>query len=183
GTSREQVTSFGSHPHGEAQVRTFMSENFRTAVYIPTSSTAAAARDLANDAGDHVAADCPALAAERYGLKVVAEDIGDPQDAVTRFVVVTRPGPIPAPTGADKTTVVAALRSDRAGSLLELLDQFSSRGINMSRIEPRPTGNGLGLSQFSIDLPGHIPEPRMAEARQAAHRAPPNRPFPGTSPS
>src|SRR5699024_5122532 len=84
GTSREQVTSFGSHPHGEAQVRTFMSENFPTAVYIPTSSTAAAARDLANDAGDHVAAVCPALAAERYGLKVVAEDIGDRQDAVTR---------------------------------------------------------------------------------------------------
>ncbi|QUL79164.1 MULTISPECIES: prephenate dehydratase [unclassified Brevibacterium] len=183
GTSREQVTSFGSHPHGEAQVRTFMSENFPTAVYIPTSSTAAAARDLANDAGDHVAAVCPALAAERYGLKVVAEDIGDRQDAVTRFVVVTRPGPIPAPTGADKTTVVAALRSDRAGSLLELLEQFSSRGINMSRIESRPTGNGLGLYQFSIDLLGHIRESRMAEALQGVHRAALKLSFLGSYPS
>ena len=101
----------------------------------------------------------------------MAEDIGDRQDAVTRFVVVTRPGPIPAPTGADKTTIVAALRSDRAGSLLELLEQFSSRGVNMSRIESRPTGDGLGLYQFSIDLLGHIRESRMAEALQGVHRA------------
>lgn len=170
GTPRESLSSFGSHPHGEAQVRTFMSEHFPDAVYLPTSSTAAAARDLANDAGDHVAAVCPALAAERYGLEVIADDIGDRQDAVTRFVVVSRPGPIPAATGADKTTVVAALRSDRAGALLELLEQFSSRGINMSRIESRPTGDGLGLYQFSIDLLGHIHEARMAEALQGVHR-------------
>lgn len=183
GTQREAISSFGSHPHGEAQVRTFMSEHFPEAIYIPTSSTAAAARDLANDAGDHVAAVCPALAAERYGLEVVAEDIGDRQDAVTRFVVVTRPGPIPAPTGADKTTVVAALRSDRAGALLELLEQFSSRGINMSRIESRPTGDGLGLYQFSIDLLGHIHEARVAEALQGVHRVTLNLAFLGSYPS
>lgn len=183
GTQGEAISSFGSHPHGEAQVRTFMSEHFPEAIYIPTSSTAAAARDLANDAGDHVAAVCPALAAERYGLDIVAEDIGDRQDAVTRFVVVTRPGPIPAPTGADKTTVVAALRSDRAGALLELLEQFSSRGVNMSRIESRPTGDGLGLYQFSIDLLGHIHESRMAEALQGVHRVTLNLAFLGSYPS
>ncbi|WP_166974621.1 prephenate dehydratase [Brevibacterium atlanticum] len=183
GTTSEGVTSFGSHPHGEAQVRAFMSEHYPEAVYLPTSSTAAAARDLANDAGDHIAAVCPALAAERYGLDVIAEDIGDRQDAVTRFVVVTRPGPIPAPTGADKTTIVAALRSDRAGSLLEVLEQFSSRGINMSRIESRPTGDGLGLYQFSIDLLGHIHEARMAEALQGVHRSTLKLSFLGSYPS
>ena len=183
GTTREEISSFGSHPHGEAQVRTFMNEYFPEAVYLPTSSTAAAARDLANDAGDHIAAVCPALAAQRYGLEVVAEDIGDRKDAVTRFVVVTRPGPLPAPTGADKTTIVAALRSDRAGSLLELLEQFSSRGINMSRIESRPTGDGLGLYQFSIDLLGHIHEARMAEALQGVHRAALKLHFLGSYPS
>ena len=72
GTTREEISSFGSHPHGEAQVRAFMNENFPEAVYLPTSSTAAAARDLANDAGDHMAAVCPALAAQRYGLEIVA---------------------------------------------------------------------------------------------------------------
>ncbi|MGC3020485.1 MULTISPECIES: prephenate dehydratase [unclassified Brevibacterium] len=183
GTAAEEVTSFGSHPHGEAQVRAYMSEHFPDAVYLPTSSTAAAARDLANDAGDHVAAVCPALAAQRYGLDVLAEDIGDRKDAVTRFVVVTRPGAIPAPTGADKTTIVAALRSDRAGSLLELLEQFSSRGVNMSRIESRPTGDGLGLYQFSIDLLGHIHEARVAEALQGVHRSALKLAFLGSYPS
>ncbi|RBP67003.1 prephenate dehydratase [Brevibacterium sanguinis] len=170
GTAPDSLISFGTHPHGEAQVRGYMSEHYPDAIYIPTSSTAAAARDLANDAGEHVAAVCPALAAERYGLDVVAEDIGDNREAVTRFVVVERPGRIPEPTGADKTTIVAALRSNRSGALLELLEQFSTRGVNMSRIESRPTGDGLGLYQFSIDLQGHIREARMAEALQGVHR-------------
>lgn len=183
GTDRARITSFGSHPHGEAQVRTYMSQHFPDAIYIPTSSTAAAARDLANDAGDHVAAVCPQLAAEKYGLEIIAQDIGDRQDAETRFVVVTRPGEIPAPTGADKTTIVAALASDRAGALLELLDQFSTRGINMSRIESRPTGDGLGLYQFSIDLQGHIHEARMAEALRGVHRVARHLQFLGSYPS
>ncbi|MDN6667513.1 MAG: prephenate dehydratase [Brevibacterium sp.] len=183
GTDPSTVTSFGSHPHGEAQVRTFMSANFPAAVYRPTSSTAAAARDLANDAADHVAAVCPALAAERYGLEVLAEDIGERQDAETRFIVVTRPGAIPAPTGSDKTTVVASLRSDRAGALLEMLEHFSSRGVNMSRIESRPTGDGLGLYQFSIDLLGHVHEARMADALQGVHRVTRNLSFLGSYPS
>ena len=183
GTDPRTLTSFGSHPHGEAQVRTFMSANFPDAVYMPTSSTAAAARDLANEATDHVSAVCPALAAERYGLEIIADDIGERQDAETRFVVVSRPGTIPAPTGSDKTTIVAALRSDRAGALLELLEQFSSRGVNMSRIESRPTGDGLGLYQFSIDLLGHVHEARMAEALQGVHRVTRSLLFLGSYPS
>ncbi|WP_309132763.1 prephenate dehydratase [Brevibacterium sp.] len=183
GTDIGSLGSFGTHPHGEAQVRGYMAEHFPEAVYIPTSSTAAAARDLANDAGEHVAAVCPALAAERYGLEVIAEDIGDNREAVTRFVVVRRPGAIPEPTGADKTTIVAALRSNRSGALLELLEQFSTRGVNMSRIESRPTGDGLGLYQFSIDLQGHIREARMAEALQGVHRVARRLQFLGSYPS
>lgn len=183
GTDPATITSFGTHPHGEAQVRTFMSANFPEAVYLPTSSTAAAARDLANDAADHVAAVCPKIAAERYGLQIIADDIGERQDAVTRFVVVTRPGEIPTPTGSDKTTIVASLRSDRAGALLEMLEQFSTRGVNMSRIESRPTGDGLGLYQFSIDLLGHIHEARMAEALQGVHRVARQLRFLGSYPS
>ncbi len=183
GTDLGSLSSFGTHPHGEAQVRGYMAEHFPEAIYIPTSSTAAAARDLANDAGEHVAAVCPALAAERYGLDVIAEDIGDNRDAVTRFVVVRQPGAIPEPTGADKTTIVAALRSNRSGALLELLEQFSTRGVNMSRIESRPTGDGLGLYQFSIDLQGHIREARMAEALQGVHRVARRLQFLGSYPS
>ena len=183
GTAASAITSFGTHPHGEAQVRGYMAEHYPDAVYIPTSSTAAAARDLAGDAADHVAAVCPALAAERYGLEVIATDIGDRQDAVTRFVVVTLPGRIPAQTGADKTTLVAALRSDRPGALLELLEQFSTRGITMSRIESRPTGDRLGLYQFSIDRLGHIREARVSDALVGVHRVAMSVKFLGSYPS
>lgn len=170
GTRLEDVRSFGTHPHAEAQTRTFVHERLPGAEYIPTSSTAAAAQQLGAGSADFQAAIGPRLAAERFGLEVLAEDIGDSDDALTRFVLVTRPGPLPAPTGADKTTIVAGLRSDRAGALVELLEQFSARGVNLGRIESRPTGSGLGLYQFFIDAIGHIAEERVAEALAGVHR-------------
>lgn len=177
GTALSEVRTFATHPHGEAQTRDWIAANLPGAHYLPASSTAGAARDLAAVVGgvrgggvDYQAAICPALAAQRYGLEVLADDIGDSEDAVTRFILVRTPGALPEPTGADKTTVVAALSSDRAGSLLELLEQFSTRGVNLSRIESRPTGDGLGLYQFSIDAQGHIAESRMAEALMGVHR-------------
>ncbi|GAA2004374.1 prephenate dehydratase [Brevibacterium samyangense] len=189
GTTLADVRAFSSHPHGEAQVRGWIDDHLPNAVYRPASSTAAAARDRAHgtDAAgapvDHQAAVCPRLAAERYGLEILAEDIGDRQDAVTRFVLVRLPGRLPRSTGADKTTIVAALASDRAGALLEMLEQFSTRGINLSRIESRPTGDGLGLYQFSIDLTGHIHEARMAEALTGVHRVTRSLQFLGSYPS
>jgi prephenate dehydratase len=180
GTQLSDITTFSTHPHAEAQTRGWTARNLPGAQYLPASSTAAAARDLAppppgpdeQPAGDarYQAAICPALAAERYGLEVLAEDIGDITGAVTRFVLVKLPGTLPEPTGADKTTLVAQLASDRAGALLELLEQFSTRGVNLSRIESRPTGDGLGLYQFSIDAQGHLAEARVAEALTGVHR-------------
>ena len=169
GTQLSDIRSFATHPHGEAQTRTWISEHLGNAHFLPASSTAAAARDLAAGDVEYQAAICPALAAERYGLEVLAAGIGDRADAITRFVLVRTPADLPAPTGADKTTIVAVLSSDRAGALLELLEQFAARGVNMSRIESRPTGDGLGLYQFSIDLQGHIAEARMAEALMGVH--------------
>ncbi|RAC09508.1 prephenate dehydratase, partial [Burkholderia multivorans] len=84
---------------------------------------------------------------------------------------------------ADKTTLVAALRSDRPGALLELLEQFSTRGITMSRIESRPTGDRLGLYQFSIDLLGHIREARVSDALVGVHRVAMSVKFLGSYPS
>ena len=82
---------------------------------------------------------------------MLAEDIGDIKGAVTRFVLVARPGRLPEPTGADKTTVVLYQRQDHAGGLLELLEQFAARGINMTRLESRPTKAEMGSYCFSID--------------------------------
>ncbi|MGW9825616.1 prephenate dehydratase [Brevibacterium pityocampae] len=183
GTQLSDIRSFATHPHGEAQTRTWISEHLGNAHFLPASSTAAAARDLAAGDVEYQAAICPALAAERYGLEVLAAGIGDRADAITRFVLVRTPADLPAPTGADKTTIVAVLSSDRAGALLELLEQFAARGVNMSRIESRPTGDGLGLYQFSIDLQGHIAEARMAEALMGVHRVARRMQFLGSYPA
>lgn len=183
GTTLEEVRAFGTHPHAEAQTRGFVRGRLPGAEYFPTSSTAAAAEQLASGRADFQAAIGPALAAERFGLEVVAGDIGERDDAETRFVLVTRPGRLPEPTGSDKTTIVAGLRSDRAGALVELLEQFAARGVNLGRIESRPTGNGLGLYQFFIDAIGHIAEARVAEALAGVHRTARSVQFLGSYPS
>ena len=149
GTQLSDITAFGTHPHAEAQTRGWVAGHLPGVTYVPASSTAAAAQTAAEDGSDYQAAVCPALAAQRYGLEVLADDIGDRHDTVTRFVLVRKPAAMPPATGADKTTIVAALASDRAGSLLELLEQFSTRGVNLARIESRPTGDGLGPVSYT----------------------------------
>src|SRR6202035_2832909 len=107
---------------------------------------------------------------DRYGLTVLAGDVSDVADAVTRFVVVRRPGPVYAPTGADRTSLVAFLREDHPGALMELLTEFAVRGINLTRIESRPTGDGLGKYCFSIDCEGHVDDARVGEALMGLRR-------------
>ncbi|WGW11223.1 prephenate dehydratase [Saxibacter everestensis] len=182
GVELADITAYSTHPHAEAQTRRFTGQYLPDAAYLPAGSTAAAAAGLSAEAIDrgagqdragqaeYQAAICPLLAAERYGLNVLADDIGDVRTAVTRFVLVRKPGPVAPATGADKTTLVAGLRSERPGALLELLEQFAVRGVNLTRIESRPTGDGLGLYQFSLDVDGHIDEARVAEALAGVHR-------------
>ena len=98
-------------------------------------------------------------------------------------MLVRRPGAIPEPTGADKTTVVIPLPADRPGALMEILEQFAARGVNLSRIESRPTGEGLGHYFFSVDADGHIGEARMADALAGLHRISPDLRYLGSYPS
>jgi prephenate dehydratase len=175
GTRLADVRRVSSHPHAWAQCRGWVAANLPDARYLPALSTAGAAEVLATDApADGQAASdaalCSPLAAERFGLEVLADDVGDHSTAVTRFVLVSRPGPLSEPTGNDKSTVVVFQRDDRPGGLLELLEQFSTRGVNLSRIESRPTGDALGQYCFSIDCEGHVAEARVAEALMGLHR-------------
>ncbi|HLQ81102.1 MAG TPA: ACT domain-containing protein, partial [Brachybacterium sp.] len=105
-----------------------------------------------------------------FGLTVLADGIEDYDGAITRFVLVTREGRIPARTGADKTTLVLQLPHNRSGALLEALEILASNGVNMSRIESRPVGDFLGRYSFSLDLEGHIEDRRVAAALRALHR-------------
>jgi prephenate dehydratase len=165
------VRTVGTHSHAWAQVRGWMAQHLPDAVYVPTLSTAASAAALGApgevmfDAGV-----CAPVAARNEGLEVLADDIGDMQAAVTRFVLVARPGELPEPTGADKTTVVLFQRDDHAGGLLALLEQFAARGINMTRLESRPTKESMGSYCFSIDLEGHVLDERVGEALMGLRR-------------
>ena len=171
GTTRDDVRAVGTHPHAWAQVRGWVGEQLPDAVHVPTLSTAAAAADLADGlVQSYQAAVCAPVAAQSTGLQVLAADIEDRAGAVTRFVLAARPGRLPAPTGADKTTVVVYQYDDHAGGLLELLEQFAARGINISRLESRPTGEVMGRYCFSIDFEGHVLDARVGEALTGLHR-------------
>ncbi|WP_277453835.1 prephenate dehydratase [Janibacter sp. DB-40] len=172
GTRLQDVTAIGTHSHAWAQVRGWADHTVPHAVYVPTLSTASAAKDLAEhpDEVGYQAAVCAPVAAERFGLEVLAHDIGDMTTAVTRFVIVARPEWQPGPTGKDKTTVVLYQRTDRAGGLLELLEQFAVRGINMTRLESRPTKDSMGSYCFSIDFEGHVQDERVGAALMSLHR-------------
>jgi prephenate dehydratase len=165
------VRTVGTHSHAWAQVRGWMGHHLPEAVYVPTLSTAAAAAGLAG--GEHPAYDaavCAPVAAENHRLHVLATDIGDNSAAVTRFVLVARPGRLPEPTGADKTTVVLYQKDDHPGGLLELLEQFAVRGVNMTRLESRPTKEAMGSYCFSIDVEGHVLEERVGESLMGLRR-------------
>ena len=165
-----QITAVGSHPHGLAQCRRWLHENLPEARLVATSSTAAAAEAVATGTTDFDAAVGNGLAAERFDLVALATDIADNREATTRFVQVQLPGRPPAPTGADKTSLLLFMRSNRSGALLEILHEFATRGINMTRLESRPTRQALGEYCFSVDIEGHVDEARIGAALIALHR-------------
>lgn len=165
GTELSQVHNVSTHPHAWAQTRRWVHANLQDAVHVPATSTAAPAALLA-EGGEHgfeAAIVAPHTAAQ-YGLDVLALGIEDNPNAVTRFVVVSRPGPVPDRTGQDKTTLMVHLPDNEAGALLTMLEQFAARGVNLSRIESRPIGDVLGRYSFSIDAEGHIDDERIAAA-------------------
>jgi prephenate dehydratase len=125
-------------------------------------STSDAAREVAKSKRTDLAAICNALAAEIYGLEVLARDVEDHPENQTRFVLVGRG--VPAPTGHDKTSIVCFQRADRPGSLLQILQEFAARAINLSKLESRPTKRELGDYCFFIDIEGHIADEVVADA-------------------
>lgn len=170
GASLADVKKVATHPHAQAQCRGWLASHLPEASVIPAMSTAGAAAMLQDEPAPFDAAITQPIAAEVYGLDVLAADIGDNEEAWTRFVLVRAPGDIPTATGADKTTLVLFMREDHPGALLEILTEFSVRGINLTRIESRPTKKALGDYYFSVDLEGHVDDARVGEALMGLHR-------------
>ncbi len=168
GTALTDIKTVGGHPQAEPQCRRWLAANLPGCEWVPLASNAEAARQVAEDRLD--AALAGAFAAAKYGLAVVASEVSDRSNAVTRFVVVAPQGEIPAPTGADRTSLAAFLTEDHPGALMEILTEFAVRGINLTTIQSRPTGDGLGSYFFFIDCEGHIDDARVGEAMMGVRR-------------
>ena len=146
-----------SHIQAFSQCRSFLKENMPRASLVPTESTAAAAR-LVAESGDNIAAVAPARAASLFNLKIIAADIqdgnssGESNGNVTRFVVLAKEDG--DPMGRDKTSVILSIK-DGAGSLYNVLGVFASRKVNLTKIESRPARKSLGEYLFFIDFEGH----------------------------
>ena len=164
----QRVSAIVTHPHAAAQCRGWLASAYPDVDVVPAASTAAAAVSVAR--GEYDAAVCAHRAAAEYHLDVAADDIGDNPEATTRFVLVRQPGPPPPPSGADKTTLEIFMREDHPGALLEILTEFAVRGVNLTRIESRPTKTSLGRYYFSVDCEGHVDDERVGEAMMGLYR-------------
>jgi prephenate dehydratase len=168
GSDMNSVTRVLSFPHASAQCRKFLSDHLPGAEVVPTNSTAEAARLVGEERPAHTAALAPRLAAELYGLEVLASAVEDHPDNQTRFVALATTG-VPAPTGHDKTSIVCFQREDRPGSLHAILSEFAARSINLTKLESRPTKRGLGDYCFLIDLSGHLAQEVVADCLRVLH--------------
>jgi len=168
GTDLGTVTRVLSFPHASAQCRRFLAERLPKAEVVPSNSTAEAARIVGEDTPPGTAALAPRLAAELYGLEVLVADVEDHPDNQTRFVALAAEG-VPSPTGHDKTSIVCFQREDRPGSLHGILSEFAARSINLTKLESRPSKQGLGNYCFLIDLEGHVADEVVADCLRVLH--------------
>jgi prephenate dehydratase len=160
-TPAEAVKVIFSHPQALAQCRGFIERCFPKATVEAALSTAAAVEEMMGR--ENAAAIGNRRAAELYGAEVLAADIQDRSPNVTRFVVLAREDH--PPTGDDKTSLAFTFAvEDRPGLLVGALEEFSSRSINLSKIESRPSKEKLGTYIFLVDVGGHRTEPDLAEA-------------------
>lgn len=169
GVQLGDVKEILSIPVATAQCHRFLREHLPSADIRNAVSTAGAAQLVSDDPSPHLAAIAPRVAAELYGLDVLAENIEDHDGNQTRFVVVARSG-IPAPTGHDRTALVVYQRADEPGSLISILQEFAARRLNLSNLISRPTKHGgLGDYCFIIFAEGHVADDLVADAMRALH--------------
>lgn len=159
-----------SHPQPLAQCARFLRDQLPQAELVTATSTAEAVRLICESPESYqsYAAIGARAAAELYGGTILAEGIEDEANNVTRFVWIARAGTEVASGDSWKTSLVfSELGEDHPGALVEALREFSSRAVNLSRIESRPLRRGLGRYMFFCDLEGALTEQPVGEAIEA----------------
>lgn len=182
GTALADVRVVAAHPVAYAQCHLWLDARLPEHEHLPATSNVSAAAQLLADNPVADAAVAPPGIHEQYPVEVLAERIGDNPNAVTRFVLVTASTVLPQRTGADKTSVIVELPTDQPGGLVEMLEQFATRGVNLSLLESRPIGDALGRYRFVVDLDGHVLDERVADALLGLKRFSPNVIFLGSYP-
>ena len=162
GVAISDINRIATHPHAHAQCVDWLHKNTPGVHVLPAMSTAAAAEELSEGA-NYDAAICSVAAAKHYGLEILAQGIGDSDSAWTRFVLVSKPGNAQPATGNDKTTLSLFMHRNKPGALLNILTEFAVRGIDLSRLESRPTKQQLGDYFFSLDCVGHIDDENLGD--------------------
>lgn len=155
----EDIKVIMSHPQGLSQCRKFIKNNFKGIEIRSDLSTSHAAK-LASESKE-IAAIASGESARMYGLKILDENIQDVKENFTRFIVIGKT--TPALTSNDKTSIIVYLEKNRPGALYEILGEFASRNIDLTKIESRPTKKALGDYVFYIDIRGHIEDKPIKE--------------------
>jgi chorismate mutase/prephenate dehydratase len=156
---KDRIRRIYSNPQVFGQCRIWLQSNLPRAELIEVSSTTRASQIAAKE--KFTASIASLLAAKVYGLKVVAKDIQDSPHNITRFMVIGRTSS--RPTGHDKTSIVFSIK-DRVGALYDMLAPFKKYGINLTKIESRPSKRKAWAYYFFIDLTGHCDEPPVRKA-------------------
>ena len=163
----EQIEVVLSHPQASAQCARFIRENLPQAEVRGAPSTAEAVRTVAESEQPWVALGAES-AARLYGAAVLRHGVEDEADNITRFVWVAREGTSPSGSGPWRTSLVfSELGEDHPGALVEALQVFSDRDVNLTRIESRPLRRGLGRYQFFLDIEGASGEEPLSSAIEA----------------
>lgn len=182
GTRIEDISVVSGHPVAYGQCRAWLDDQVPRHRHMPATSNVQAAADLLSSDKSIDAAIAPPGIEQHHDLEVIAEGIAENPDAVTRFVLVSRTTAVGEPTGADKTSLIVELPNDRAGALLELLEQFATRGVNLTLLASRPIGDRMGRYRFVIDAEGHLRDERVADALLGIKRFSPGVVFLGSYP-
>ena len=156
GTSIDEIKEICSHQQALAQCRHYLQGLNKT--LHPMPSTASAARYVAEFSS--AAAIGNEILSERYGLEILDNNINDFENNVTRFIIISKKSQEEI-TGNDKTSIVFSLNNDNPGGLYEILGIFARNNINLTKIETRPSKEGLGKYLFYVDMQGHKNESHM----------------------
>lgn len=159
----ERITKVISHPHAYAQCREFLDARLPGVEHEAANSTAEAVRAVGRVQRPWAAIGTK-LAAEMYECAVIEGDIEDSVENRTRFVYLSRDAAALDGDAAYKTSIVCGIATDQPGSLLLILSEFAHRYVNLTKVESRPSKQGLGDYIFFIDMEGRHTDPPIAQA-------------------